>query len=131
MKDYDELEPNDEHIRENEIESNQNNNYVNEYQNQTYVHNNSGRNLIILILVFTVFFISNPSMNDFSEYYVENYTFDNDNNTLSDNAINMLAMEVVNMYYERDNYYFFSIYEIPFEKNGDKFIGIFKKFIKI
>lgn len=85
--------------------------------------------LAIIIVIIAVFFVTNPSQEDFSNY------LKNNTEKASGAIFGKLAGSVAGILassYDRDNYYLFSIYYI--KANGKKLnrhIGLLKSFVLI
>lgn len=86
------------------------------------------KNIIIIFICATIFYVLNPSQEDFNKYIYERES--KSNNKANYEAIQLLGLnKLLNLTYERDNYYIFSTYKA--RNNEFSYIGVLKVFIRI
>lgn len=86
--------------------------------------------LIFLAIILALLFLTNPTMDDFSNYTQKELT-KTATSDLEKGLAAAIADPLIKAATYRDNYYIFSIYRYKFESSNDNVIGILKTFIPI
>lgn len=97
-------------------------------------HNNRGSSskgfLIFSLIILLLLFITNPTMDDYSNY-AQKEVLNNSSSNLEKGLAALLVDPLVKAAAYRDNYYIFSIYSSNLDSKNEKILGIFKTFIKL
>jgi len=85
--------------------------------------------LIIILAIIILLVASNPSKDEFVEWFT--IQIEKDANSLTEILSKTIGRPLINAYTTRNDYTIFSFYTLTSPEEEIKYLGLFKQFIKI